>query len=187
MCVLQVHTELVGVQEGGERQHEELDIRRQQQRHDELTFHAAAHRVRPAPRPASPRPPTPHLSASPSPPPGPDAQGSSPRHDTNSALPLLLFDISIYKYIQIYFKASPPHPARLAARTEGGGGSMSEHSESLTGSGVRRSQKRRRGDERTNAGKRSNPLLPALYRNHPRNQVYIFFRNILNNVYNDRL
>lgn len=64
---------------------------------------------------------------------------------------------------------------------------MSEHSESLTGSGVRRSQKRRRGDERTNAGKRSNPLLPALYRNHPRNQVYIFFRNILNNVYNDRL
>lgn len=121
MCVLQVHTELVSVQEGGERQHEELDIRRQQQRHDELTFHAAAHRVRPAPRPASPRPPTPHLSASPSPPPGPDAQGSSPRHDTNSALPLLLFDISIYKYIQIYFKASPPRPARLAARTEGGG------------------------------------------------------------------
>lgn len=79
--------------------------------------------------PSSPGPSTRLSTASyPSPlciplsPPGPDAQGSSPRHNTNSALPLLLFDISIYKYIQIYFKASPPRPARLAARTEGGEG-----------------------------------------------------------------
>lgn len=35
------------------------------------------------------------------------------------------------------------------------------------------------------AGKRSNPLLPALYREDTKNQVYISFRNILNNVYND--
>lgn len=63
---------------------------------------------------------------------------------------------------------------------------MSKHSKSFAEEG--RSAVEVAGvSNRTNAGKRSNLLLPALYRKtHTKTQVYISFRNILNNVYNDR-
>lgn len=127
---LQVHSEPVRVQEGSQRQHEELHIWRQQQRHDELTFHTdesypAASR---APRSLSP-PRLPHLCISLPPPSlGPDAWDSLPpsrhgerdrrRDSANNPPPSLLFDINIYKYTQIYFKATVL--TRLVAPAEEG-------------------------------------------------------------------
>lgn len=66
VCV-QVHSEPVGVQERSQRQHEELHIRRQQQRHDELTFHADQSYPAPDSPPPPSRLPVP-ASASPLPP-----------------------------------------------------------------------------------------------------------------------
>ena len=95
VCVCaQVYPEPVCVQEGGQRQHEELDIRRQQQRHDELTFHTdesypAADRAHPplAP-PQPPSLPPPCISLPPPPSLGPDAWGSSPPPDATYGIPL---------------------------------------------------------------------------------------------------
>lgn len=65
---LKVHPEPLGVPTRSQRQHEELHVRRQQQRHDELTFHARQSRTAAAADgapPFSPTSPPPHRARMP--------------------------------------------------------------------------------------------------------------------------
>lgn len=122
-CCRQVHPELVGVPAGSQRQHEELHVRRQQQRHDELTFHAR--QSRPAAAGIPPASPPPHwarmpwdhfhllLLLLPLPPPPPDTASTGSLTTPSDLGPCPPpsshpFDINIYKYTQIYFKRRPP-------------------------------------------------------------------------------
>lgn len=113
-------------------------------------------------------------SANKTPPPPPTIPSSS------------FFDISIYKYIQIYFKAS----LRWSDSSWRGRGCMLKHSKSLPEEGE--GAVGVKGGEGGWGWGRGWLLVNVVIRfclpcieKHSKNQVYIFFRNILNNVYND--